>query len=72
MVAITEAEAKEIAREIIKEVLVEHIACCPHHQEFVVTRARFTGIVTGVAIAAAISGGSVGAAVSILIKSIGG
>lgn len=42
------AECKEIAREIIQEVLAGHIASCPHGIKIIKWEARFVGIVIGV------------------------
>jgi len=41
------AEFKEIAREIIKEVLIEHIASCPHGRTILVSKMFLTGICVG-------------------------
>ncbi len=38
---------KEIAREIIKEVLVEHIAGCPHGKTLLASKMFLTGICVG-------------------------
>ncbi len=51
-------ECKEIAREIIKEVLAEHIQSCPHGKTLLVGRAFVIGII----MASSILGGSAGAA----------
>ncbi|HEG43242.1 MAG TPA: hypothetical protein ENH94_04245 [Phycisphaerales bacterium] len=42
------AECKEIAREIVKEVLVEHVKLCPHGQFLRIAKARIIGILIGV------------------------
>ena len=52
-------ECKEIAREIIKEVILEHVSTCPHHQAFLVSKARLVGLITGVIAASGISSGAV-------------
>ena len=44
------AECKEIAREIVKEVLVEHVKMCPHGQFLRMAKARLIGIVIGVVV----------------------
>ena len=44
------AECKEIAREIIKEVMAEHVASCPHGQSLSVLKAKFVGICIGVGV----------------------
>lgn len=54
------AEIKEMAREIVKEVLTEHVQACPHGQSFALLRARFVGICLGVGV------GSGGLAAAIL------
>jgi len=41
------AECKQIAREIIKEVLVEHIAGCPHGKTILASKMFLTGICVG-------------------------
>jgi len=41
------AECKEIAREIIKEVLIEHIASCPHGKAILAGKMFLTGICIG-------------------------
>jgi phosphoribosylformylglycinamidine (FGAM) synthase-like amidotransferase family enzyme len=45
------AECKEIAREIVKEVLLEHIKSCPHGKTIFATRFIVIGICFGTAIA---------------------
>ena len=44
------AEIKEMAREIVKEVLSEHIQACPHGQSLNLLRAKFMGICVGVGV----------------------
>jgi len=41
------AECKEIAREIIKEVLIEHIASCPHGRTILASKMFLTGMCVG-------------------------
>lgn len=41
------AEVKEMAREIVKEVLAEHVAACPHGQGLMRMRATAIGIGVG-------------------------
>ena len=41
------AECKEIAREIIKEVLKEHIASCPHGKTLLVSKWFMAGCFIG-------------------------
>jgi len=53
------AECKEIAREIIKEVLIEHIKSCPHG----VSLARDRVLLLGVCIGSGIGGGGLAAGV---------
>ena len=62
------AECKEIARVIVKEVLIEHIANCPHHQAFLISKAKILGIMFGAVIA---SGASSGVVVTIILKIFG-
>ncbi len=45
------AECKEIAREIIKEVLLEHIASCPHGKSLLVSKWFLVGVCIGCSIA---------------------
>lgn len=44
------AEIKEMAREIVREVLAEHIQACPHGQTLNVLRAKFIGVCVGVGV----------------------
>lgn len=41
------AECKEIAREIVKEVLSEHIASCPHGKTLLASKMFIIGVCTG-------------------------
>lgn len=50
------AECKELAREIVKEALVEHMKACPHGQSLNVLKAKIFGVCIGVGLA---SGGTV-------------
>lgn len=50
---------KEIAREIIKEVLLEHVQSCPHGIQLRISKAYLFGICIG----SGLAGGGVGAAV---------
>lgn len=59
------AGIKEMAREIVKEVLAEHVQACPHGQLLSVLRAKFLGICIGVGI------GSGGLSV-VILKAFGG
>ena len=45
------AECKEIAREIIKEVLLEHIASCPHGKTLLSSKWFLCGVCIGCSIA---------------------
>ncbi len=49
------AECKEMAREIVKEVLIEHIASCPYGVRMKVVTSRIIGIGIGIGMA---SGGT--------------
>ncbi len=49
------AEAKEMARAIVKEVLLEHVAACPHGTALKVLTAKMIGIGIGTGVA---SGGT--------------
>jgi hypothetical protein len=44
------AEIKEMAREIVKEVLMEHVQACPHGQAFEIMKAKFLGICAGIGV----------------------
>jgi hypothetical protein len=44
------AEIKEMAREIVKEVLIEHVIVCPHGQTLNLIRAKFIGVCVGVGV----------------------
>ncbi len=44
------AEIKEMAREIVKEVLLEHVQACPHGQTLNMLKAKFIGICVGVGV----------------------
>lgn len=44
------AEIKEMAREIVKEVLTEHVQMCPHGQTLNILKAKFVGICVGVGV----------------------
>ena len=47
------AECKEIAREIVKEVLIEHIKCCPHGRVILASK----WLLIGMCIASGLTGG---------------
>ncbi len=49
------AEIKEMAREIVKEVLIEHVAVCPHGMSLKILTAKMVGIGVGIGVA---SGGT--------------
>lgn len=51
------AECKEIAREINKEVLKEHIASCPHGKAMLKNKMFLTGCIIGASIGGGIGGG---------------
>ena len=51
------AECKEIAREIVKEVLKEHIASCPHGKALLVSK----WVLITIAIAGPLAGSGLGA-----------
>jgi hypothetical protein len=58
-------DCKEIARMIVREVMVEHIASCPHGQGVNVFKAKVYGLAIGIGIA---SGLGTGASVSAIIN----
>jgi hypothetical protein len=49
------AECKEIAREIIKEVIAEHIMICPVHGALI----RYKALLVGACIGGGVSGGGI-------------
>jgi len=53
------AECKEIAREIVREVLAAHIKGCPHHQAWLVSKAKVIGIAIGVVVASGATSGTI-------------
>jgi len=57
------AECKEIARAIIKEVLIEHIASCPHGRTILASKMLLVGMCIGSGLA---SGGTVYALVQFI------
>ena len=57
------AECKEIARVIIKEVLTEHIAACPHGKTILASKMLLVGMCVGSGLA---SGGVVYALVRLV------
>ena len=59
------SECKEIAREIIKEVMAEHVASCPHGQNFNVFRAKVYAFAAGVGIA---TGSATGVSIAAILK----
>jgi len=59
------AECKEIAREIIKEVMAEHVTTCPHNIRWKMAAA----IITGACLGSGIAGGA-GMAIAKLIMNM--
>ena len=51
------AECKLIAREIVKEVLVEHIALCPHGLWIMKSKVWFAAVGLGIGIGGGLGGG---------------
>ena len=49
----------EIAREITKEVLVEHISSCPHGKSFIKSKLLIVGCVVGVSLGGGIGGAGI-------------
>ena len=62
-------ECREIGRIIVQEVLTDHIANCPHHQSYLVSKARAFGVVCGIIVASGVTSGTV---VTIIMKLFGG
>lgn len=46
-------ECREIAAEIVKEVLKEHIDACPHGRNLAVLQAKIVGVAVGCSMAGA-------------------
>lgn len=63
------AVCQRIAREIVKEVLVEHTKLCPHGLELTKIKAKFIGICIGIGIGSGV--GSTGVCM-LLLKAFGG
>ena len=57
------AECKEIAREIIKEVLLVHVECCPHGKTLLTSKWLLVGVLIG----SGFSGGTLALAIMKLI-----
>lgn len=57
------AQCMEIARAIVKEVLVEHVQSCPHGKNLGLLKAKFIGLCIGLGTA---SGGLAGAVLKLL------
>lgn len=60
--SLTEADlalCREQGREIVKEVLKEHIKSCPHHQNYLISKARVIGLFFGVVIASGVTSGTI-------------
>jgi len=60
------AECKEIAREIVKEVLSEHIASCPHGKTILASKMMIVGLFIG----CGFTGGSLALGLAKLIFSL--
>jgi len=60
------AECKEIAREIVKEVLVEHINSCPIGKTLMKNRMLLIGIVIG----STLAGGGAGIGIANLLMRV--
>ena len=63
------AECRQVAREIVKEVLELHVASCPHHQAYLISKARVFGMFLGVIAASSVSNGVVMTVVMQIFKS---
>jgi hypothetical protein len=57
---------KEIAREIVKEVILEHVKSCPHGIQLKISKAYIVGMCIG----SGLSGGCIGAAIIKVFSSI--
>jgi hypothetical protein len=64
------AECKEIAREIVQEVLKDHIRTCPHHAAFEITKAKVIGIMIGVIFASGITSSAMAAIIMKIFPAI--
>ena len=58
-----------IAGQIIKEVLTDHVNNCPHHQAYLISRAKLMGVAVGVVVASGVTSGT---AATIILKLFGG
>lgn len=65
------AECKEIAREIVKEVLAEHTILCPHGLWIMKSRAWFVGIGLGIGLGGGLGGGGLACLVAHAFGALG-
>lgn len=61
------AECMLIAQIIIKEVLDDHIKSCPHHQAYLVGRAKIFGVICGIIVASGVTSGTMTAIIMKII-----
>lgn len=64
------AEIKETARELVKEVLKEHIAMCPHGLKIVKNKMFLMGMMIGVGLGSGAIGGGVVIAIARVFMSV--
>ncbi len=57
------AECMLIARTIVKEVLGEHIRSCPHHQAYLISKAKVFGLICGIIVASGVTSGTMTAVI---------
>ena len=58
----------KIVTDVTRRLLIEHTAKCPHHQAYLVSKARMIGLAIGIVVASGVSSGTI---VTILMKFIG-
>ncbi len=63
-------ECREIAREIVAEVLRIHIEHCPHHQAYLIGKARLIGIGLGIVLASSVGSGTAATVVTLILRSV--
>lgn len=64
------AEIKEMARMIVREVMAEHVKTCPHHQEYLISRARLVGMAVGIVLASSIGSGTAATVVTLVLRMV--
>ena len=52
-------EIDQRAGRIVERVLTRHVETCPHHQSYLISRARVVGVMIGVILASGATSGTV-------------